>query len=74
MNNLEIIASHKKGNYYGIKLICCIGMLGIYARDMIILVALGRTLHTFPLHANLMIMKPWLLMPMVDMIIMMWKE
>ena len=31
----------QKGNFYGIKLISCIGMLGIYARDMILLVALG---------------------------------
>ena len=30
-----------KGNCYGIKFICCIGMLGIYAGDIIILVALG---------------------------------
>ena len=34
------------------------GMLGIYAWDMILLVALGWRLHTFPFHANLMIMKP----------------
>ena len=31
----------KKGNCYGIKLKCCIGMLAIYGLDMIILVALG---------------------------------
>ena len=31
----------KRENFYGIKLKCCNGMLGIYARDMIILVALG---------------------------------
>ena len=31
----------QKGNFYGIKFTCCIGMLGIYAKDMIILVALG---------------------------------
>ena len=31
----------QKENFYGIKLKCCNGMLGIYARDMIILVALG---------------------------------
>ena len=31
----------QKGKYYGIKFICCIGMLGNYARDMIILVVLG---------------------------------
>ena len=31
----------QKGKFYGIKFICCIGMLGIYARDIIILVALG---------------------------------
>ena len=33
--------STQKGNFYGIKFICCIGMLGIYVRDMILLVALG---------------------------------
>ena len=31
----------QKGKLLGIKFICCIGMLGIYARDMIIFVALG---------------------------------
>ena len=49
---------HKKGNYYGIKFICCVGMLGNYAWDMIKLVALGWRLHTFPFHANSMIIKP----------------
>ena len=29
--SLGIIAVHRKGNYYGIKFICCIGMLGDYA-------------------------------------------
>ena len=48
----------QKGNYYGIKFIYWIGMLGNYAWDMIILVALGWRLHTFPFHANLMIIKP----------------
>ena len=32
-------------------------MLGNYAWDMIILVALGWSLHTFPFHANSMIIK-----------------
>ena len=54
VNTLGIIAWLKKGNYYGIKFICCIGMLGNYAWDMIILVALGWRLHTFPFHVDLM--------------------
>ena len=32
MNTLGIITWLKKGNYYGIKFICCIGMLGICLR------------------------------------------
>ena len=48
----------QKGNYYGIKFIYWIDMLGNYAWDMIILVALRWRLHTFPFHVNLMIMKP----------------
>ena len=31
VSTLGIIAGQKKGNYYGIKFICCIGMHGNYA-------------------------------------------
>ena len=48
MNTLGIIALLKKGNCYGIKLKCCNGMLGIYAWDMFILVALGWRFENFP--------------------------
>ena len=42
-NDNETLASYARGiyDYYEIKLKCCNGMLGIYAQDMIILVALG---------------------------------
>ena len=31
VNTLGITAQHKKGNYYGINLLCCVGMPRIYA-------------------------------------------
>ena len=64
----------KKGNFYSIKLILCIVMLGIYVKYHILLVALKTLRNTFPTNVSLVIMELHLRMLRVFTITMMFNK
>ena len=60
----------QKGKLYGIKLIVCIAMLGIYTKYMILLFVSKTLKNTFSTNVSLRIMESYLLMPRVFIVIM----
>ena len=63
-----------KGNFYWIKLIVCIAMLGIYVKYLMLLVVLKTLRNTFPTNVGLVIMESYLRMLRVFIITMMFNK